>query len=82
MDWSELYTKIFGDMIRQYGTFLIVALGGAALIEILLKLFIRKTSDKISQSKHKNLIVFLIIFGVLCAILWTIYYYSAYWGFI
>lgn len=81
MNWSELYAEIFGGMIKQYGSFLIVALSVAAIIEILLKLFIRKTSDRISQSNHKNLILVLMLLGMICAILWLIYYYSSYWGF-
>ncbi len=81
MSTSDQYAKILVDMFVQYGSFLIIALCVAAVIELLLKLFIKKTSDTISQSKHKNLIIFLIILGMICAILWTINYYSSLWGF-
>lgn len=81
MDWSELYTEVFGGLIKQYVPFLIVVMGGAALIEIILKLFIRKTSDKISQSKHKNLILIFMILGMICALMYTFYIYSVHWGF-
>ena len=73
MDWSKLYTEILSGLIKQYVPFLIVVMGGVALIEILLKLFIRKTSDKISQSKHKNLILIFMILGMLCALIYTLY---------
>ena len=59
MSTSDQYAKIIVDMAMQWGSFLIIALCVAAIVELLLKLFIKKTSDTISKSKNKNLILFL-----------------------
>lgn len=80
MSTSEQYAKILVDMVMRYGSFLIIALCVAAIVELLLKLFIKKTSDTISKSKNKNLILFLMVLGMIGAVLWLINYYSSLWG--
>lgn len=81
MNTSDQYAKIIVDMAMQWGSFLIIALCVAAIVELLLKLFIKKTSDTISKSKNKNLILFLMVLGMIGAVLWLINYYSSLWGF-
>ncbi|MCI8607392.1 MAG: hypothetical protein HFG72_11490 [Hungatella sp.] len=81
MSTSDQYAKIIVDMAMQWGSFLIIALCVAAIVELLLKLFIKKTSDTISKSKNKNLILFLMVLGMIGAVLWLINYYSSLWGF-
>ena len=81
MSTSDQYAKIIVDMAMQWGSFLIIALCVAPILELLLKLFIKKTSDTISKSKNKNLILFLMVLGMIGAVLWLINYYSSLWGF-
>lgn len=81
MSTSDQYAKIIVDMAMQWGSFLIIALCVAAIVELLLKLFIKKNSDTISKSKNKNLILFLMVLGMIGAVLWLINYYSSLWGF-
>ena len=81
MSTSDQYAKIIVDMAMQWGSILIIALCVAANVELLLKLFIKKTSDTISKSKNKNLILFLMVLGMIGAVLWLINYYSSLWGF-
>ena len=73
MSTSDQYAKIIVDMAMQWGSFLIIALCVAAIV--------KKTSDTISKSKNKNLILFLMVLGMIGAVLWLINYYSSLWGF-
>lgn len=46
-----------------------------------INLFIRPQHHTISKSKNKNLILFLMVLGMIGAVLWLINYYSSLWGF-
>lgn len=53
MSTSDQYAKIIVDMAMQWGSFLIIALCVAAIVELLLKLFIKKTSDTMMLGSNK-----------------------------
>ena len=53
MSTSDQYAKIIVDMAMQWGSFLIIALCVAAIVELLLKLFIKKPSDTMMLGSNK-----------------------------
>ena len=53
MSTSDQDAKIIVDMAMQWGSFLIIALCVAAIVELLLKLFIKKTSDTMMLGSNK-----------------------------